>query len=391
MPSRLLIVDDDVDSLHAIRDLLLFHLQHAEVETTRSGQEALQHLRSKTYDAVVSDIKMPGLDGLSLMAAICQEHPNLPTLLITGHGERELGVKAIKSGAYAYMQKPLDREYFVAWVQRAIQLSALTRRVEEQNQVMKRRAQELEEALQALRDSEERFRQLAEATFEAIAITEQGAILRVNSNFSKMFGYEETELTGMQAVDFHPAEARELVHRMNTVCDERPYEAVCLRKDGSTFIGEIHGKAIPYHGRQVRVTAIRDITLRKRAEQSLRESEERYRTLIESATDVIYTLSLHGEITSLNPAFEASTGWDRQQCVGRHFADLVHPEDLPLAVNSFQQALAGREVPIFELRILAKSGQYRIGEFKQKALTEGQRLVGVLGIGRDVTDLRPKA
>jgi len=135
----------------------------------------------------------------------------------------------------------------------------------------------------------------------------------------------------------------------------------------------------------------RDITGRKKAEDALRESEERYRTLVNSAPDVIYSISADDQtILSLNPVFEKITGWSRDKWIGKKFSDLIHPEDIPIAVKTFEQALNGEITPLYELRIRAKSGDYLVGEFVSTPLIEHGKIVGELGIVRDITE-RKKA
>jgi PAS domain S-box-containing protein len=121
---------------------------------------------------------------------------------------------------------------------------------------------------------------------------------------------------------------------------------------------------------------------------ALRESEQRYRSLVDTARDVIYVLSASGKIRSLNPIFETITGWSRTEWIGKDFAPLVHPDDLPRAIDLFQTVLEGGAPPVFELRIVAKSGAHVPGEFIATPLMQDGQIAGVLGVARDITDRR---
>jgi len=124
----------------------------------------------------------------------------------------------------------------------------------------------------------------------------------------------------------------------------------------------------------------------RKAEAVLYESEQRYRSLIDTARDVIFTTSMDGTLTSVNPASETITGWDRAELLGRPFHEFIHPDDLPSALDRFQQLREGHAPKIFELRVRSKSGDYLTGEFTTTTHVLDGKVVGILGIGRDITD-----
>src|SRR5204863_9501817 len=117
---RVLIVDDDPALLQALPEALRLRMNGVTVDTADSATAALQRIAALDYDAIVTDIKMPGMDGFALLAEIRLRRPDTPTLMITGHGEHALAVGALRGGAYDFIQKPIAREYFVASLRRAI-------------------------------------------------------------------------------------------------------------------------------------------------------------------------------------------------------------------------------------------------------------------------------
>lgn len=146
--SQILIVDDDVALLQALPQALYLRIMSIKVDTSDSAPKALEQIQEHDYDAIVSDIKMPGMDGLALLAKIQELRPATPTLLITGHGEHDLAVQALRGGAYDFIQKPIDRDYLVAALQRAIQTHQLRRRVHEQQLALELHARSLERMVQ---------------------------------------------------------------------------------------------------------------------------------------------------------------------------------------------------------------------------------------------------
>jgi two-component system sensor histidine kinase/response regulator len=153
----ILIVDDDTALLQALPQAIFLRMQDVKVETCDSALEALELIKQNEYDAIVSDIKMPGMDGLALLGKIQELCPRTPTLLITGHGDHNLAIQALRGGAYDFIQKPIERDYFIAALHRAIQTHQLRLQVAEQQLALERHAKSLEQTVQ------ERTRELVAA------------------------------------------------------------------------------------------------------------------------------------------------------------------------------------------------------------------------------------
>jgi signal transduction histidine kinase len=154
---HILIVDDDPALLEALSEMLELRMDEVVVDKAESAGVALEWIAAKDYETIVSDIKMPGIDGLALLAKIREIRPHTPTLLITGHGQHDLAVQALRGGAYDFIQKPIDRKYFVASLSRALHTSRLHRQVEIQRDALERHALDLKKTV------DERTRELREA------------------------------------------------------------------------------------------------------------------------------------------------------------------------------------------------------------------------------------
>ncbi|MBE7468470.1 MAG: hybrid sensor histidine kinase/response regulator [Anaerolineae bacterium] len=151
----------------------------------------------------------------------------------------------------------------------------------------------------ALRESEERFRQWSEATFEGVAIHDRRQILDANLKMAEAFGYQLSEFIGQNILDLIAPKSRDLA--LKNIVTEYPdaYEAIGLRKGGMTFPLEIRSRPIPYRGRMVTVSVIRDITAQKQVKTAYRQA-------------VIYAQELRAEITERKRAEEIRTQLEQQ-------------------------------------------------------------------------------
>ncbi len=130
----------------------------------------------------------------------------------------------------------------------------------------------------------------------------------------------------------------------------------------------------------------RDVTEQKRVENSLRESEQRYRELFESANDIVYTHDMEGHYTSLNRAGERITGYTRDEARSLDFATVVVPEDVELVKAMLAGKRAGERQTTYEITIVGKSGKRLPLELSTQVLCRDGKPVEVLGIARDVSE-----
>ncbi len=139
--------------------------------------------------------------------------------------------------------------------------------------------------------------------------------------------------------------------------------------------------------REKNIQLEKEIAERKQAEEALRNSEDRYRTLVETSPDVIFTVSLgDGIFRSINPVFEKITGWPRTEWIGRPFLDIIHPDYRAIALEKHREAINGAGVMRYDLRCLTRYGTCRIIEVTSAPLPQNGVVSGRLGIARDITE-----
>jgi two-component system cell cycle sensor histidine kinase/response regulator CckA len=244
---------------------------------------------------------------------------------------------------------------------------------------------ERKRAERALRESEERYKGLIDSAFDGVVILQDRIIVSANRAYADMFGYSVEDLIGRDVLKLAPTDTGEFAESQ-IMRSESPYETVGLKKDGTLINIEISGKTCLFEDQPARLTAVRDTTERKRSEQELRKSEERYRVLVENAHDIIYEHDLEGNYTSSNKAGEHITGYNLEETLKLNIADTVAPEHLSTARQMLRRKLAGQSITAYELEIIAKNGRRIPVEVNTSLVLLDGIPIGVQGIARDVTE-----
>ncbi|MEN3334596.1 MAG: hypothetical protein V7641_3961 [Blastocatellia bacterium] len=244
----------------------------------------------------------------------------------------------------------------------------------------------------ALRESEAQYRRLLETTYEGVWVFDAAQrTTYVNQRLAEMLGVSAEEMIGRPAADFLDDAARADVEQrwqQRTQGIKEQYDLRLRRKDGAdvwvivcaTPIFNERGEFIGSLSMQT------DITNRKRIEEELKKSEERYRDLIENAHDIIYTHDLKGNYISVNKAVEQILGYTPEESLRMNLIQTVAPEYVETARQMVAKKLAGEKVTAYYLEIMAKNGRRIAVEVNTRLIHQDGTPVGVMGIARDVTE-----
>ena len=126
MPQRILVVDDELDMLMLLRMIIEDNTDY-EVETTNNPSEALKMVRENNYDLVITDLKMPGMDGLELCDEAGEIDPDLPLIIITAYGSLETSDEAMKKGVADFITKPFRKDSILFTMNRVLELARIKR------------------------------------------------------------------------------------------------------------------------------------------------------------------------------------------------------------------------------------------------------------------------
>lgn len=251
-----------------------------------------------------------------------------------------------------------------------------------------------EAATATVSDSEVRYRRLFESARDGILILDalSRKIIEANPFVVTLLGYSREELLGKELWEIGLPSDKEAsqaaFHELQENGFIRYEDLPLMTKFGDRRELEFVSNVYSEGDRQVIQCDIRDITDRKRAEQELRKSEELYRDLIENAHDLIYSIDLEGNYTSINQAVERITGYTREEALAMNICQVVAPEHLTKVRQMIGQTMAGDGFTAYESELVAKDGRRIAIEINTSAILEHDVPVGVRGIARDITERR---
>ena len=254
---------------------------------------------------------------------------------------------------------------------------------------------ERKRAEEALRESRRKTRAIFDQTFQFIGLMKpDGTLIDVNKTALESFGLKRSEVIGRLFWETpwwtHSPELQEKMRagiRKAAAGEFFRIEAYHPTPEGSVRCIDTSLKPVKDEAGNVVyiIPEGRDITDLKQAEEQHHALEEKYRRLVEDVSDIIYATDQDGTVTYLSPVAESVFGRSLEDLVGRHFSEVIHPEDVALVTESFAQAVAGESKPL-EHRIIKKSGEVRWLRSHGRVIRKDGQVARLQGVMADVTE-----
>ena len=381
---RVLIVDDS--KFVSTRLQQVFQAHGYLTQTAFTAEEGLNLIARNVYDLAVLDYHLPDGLGDDLLRALQSKAPDCVCMMMTTDPQPELALTWMKMGAAAYLHKPFEPEYLLELCDRARRERALLR----SQDLLELRTRQLQE-------SEIRFRNAMDATNDGLWDWDiPSREVYYSPAYFGMLGYAPNELpatldTWLNLI--HP-EDRDSALAANQACLQNETEIVdvefrMMARDGSwrwihgrgrALSRDADGQALQMIGTHV------DITERKQAEQALRESEANYRLIIENQQDLLVKTDPQGRLLYVNSVYCDYFDKTEKELLGRSFAPLVHPEDMPVVEKALALLFNPPYECAYESRANTRHGWRWLSWSAKAILDERGAVVALTGSSRDITE-----
>ena len=404
---KILAIDDISDNLISLKAIVHDAFPGSSVFTALNGPDGIELAIANNPDVILLDVIMPGMDGFEVCRHLKLDERvrDIPVVFLTAlKGDKENRIKALEVGAEGFLSKPIDETELIAQIRAMVKIKVANEQKRSEKERLKwlieertlELAKELEERKRAeseLKESEERFKLIFEASNVPQSITLPSGELNVNQAFCDVFGFTREELNGKKWKDITLPEEIEIDQKLiDQVLKGEKNGARRIKqyvhKTGSILWGDVSYALIRDHdGNPLHfISTIIDITERKLAEETMREMNARHAALIANIGDVIGIIRADEIITYKSPNIETYFGWKPEDLIGKNVWITVHPDDLEQTRTVFYNLLENDDASaIIEFRYKCKDGSYKWVELNAVNQVRTPNINGILLNYHDIT------
>jgi PAS domain S-box-containing protein len=355
----LLYVDDEKNLLE-IGKIFLEEFGDFSVTTLGSAQEGLKALITGDFDVIISDYQMPEMDGIGFLKEVRERFGTIPFLLFTGRGREEVVIDAINNGADFYVQKGGDITSQFAELAHKIRQAVTRRKAQDELRAAYEQIAAAEEELRSqydelviserlARENEKMFRELFDVVPLSSVVTDKdGRYILVNRTFEEITGYSSPEVMGKTSIElgFNSQDSEQkFLESLGATGRIDSKESIVKMRNGDERTILVSSRSVTINAAPHVITAVFDITERKQAENALRESEERFRAMIDQSPFPIIVFNLAGDIVHFNEAHLRL--WGVTQEMAMRFNVFKDPQLETLGLlPAFRRAFAGERLTI---------------------------------------------
>ena len=342
------------------------------------GNQAYSLFEEVNPEVVILDYHLPESDGAKLLTAFKLPQSQAAVLVTTGDANPELAMKVTKMGADAFVRKPFKIGYLIDLCEKI------------------RREWSLLRVEKLLEDRTLELRRILETSVDGIVITDSsGCIVQINSAVEKMLECSKDEIGGKYIWELMPQDEKDYKKGLRMITDLKGkekmigVEQVWKRRDGNLFQVELNLSLLKDVASNIKgaVVSVRDITERKKVEEELKGSEERYQALVDNVHDIIFTINTEGKFTFASAQCQYILGYAPEDLMGSSFEDTVHPDDVCKNIKAVEDLFGGKKVKELEYRVRHKNGSWRWHIALISALKDEKgNIISLLGVSRDISE-----
>ncbi|WP_445664070.1 PAS domain S-box protein [Fodinibius sp. AD559] len=371
---QLLVIEDNHGDFVLIQEYLHEEAGHPKITHTSTFSDAKDILEeSDLFDVILLDLTLPDASGKSLVRNIVELSDEIPVIVLTGHENKEFGLKTLSMGVADYLLKDELTPFLLS---KSISYSI------ERNRINR-----------SLRQSEKQYRDLFDLSPlpKWIYDVQTLEFIDVNQHAIEHYGYSREEFLSMTIKDIRPKEEiPHLEHALESSLSDEGINKSGIhthqKKDGTKIQVNIRSTLVNFNGQKAKMVVSNDITDRLETEKKLALSEKRFRSLVQEGSDLIAILDPEGNYKYVAPTSNAIIGIPPEEFIGTNALDYIHKNDQQRVANALESLVEKDRVELDPFRFQHSNGEWRWIESIVTNMLDNPAVNGLVANSRDVTE-----